>query len=182
MITTRIDLEDLAQAFDDTSPEASHYLDLDTGAVIRVDDETRREMEELLEGLEDSENRDAFCTPLVRHDLPDWQREFVELAYDVEFDARGRFRAIPAAESHEGYRDMEDFADTVQDDKLGELLGVALNGRGAFRRFKDVLVAYPDERDRWFRFKNERLRKRALEWLASEKIGHQLSCKEIPSA
>ena len=40
----------------------------------------------------------------------------------------------------------------------------------AFRRFKDVLVEHPRERERWFGFKDQRLEKRVLEWLESEDI------------
>jgi Uncharacterised protein family (UPF0158). len=76
-----------------------------------------------------------------------------------------RYEQIPKAESYEGYRDMEDFIATVEDDHLAELLEVAINGKGAFRRFKDVLAHYPEERERWFRFKDERVEERALEWL-----------------
>ena len=46
-----------------------------------------------------------------------------------------------------------------------ELLEVAINGKGAFRRFKDVLLNYPEERERWFQFKDDRMKERALEWL-----------------
>lgn len=60
---------------------------------------------------------------------------------------------------------MEDFIDTLADQRLAELLSVSMNGRGAFRRFKDVLVHYPQEREQWFQFQNARLRQRALEWL-----------------
>jgi hypothetical protein len=76
-----------------------------------------------------------------------------------------RYEQIPKAESHEGYGDMEDFIATVEDEHLAELLEVAINGKGAFRRFKDVLARYPEERERWFRFKDERMEERALEWL-----------------
>jgi hypothetical protein len=80
-----------------------------------------------------------------------------------------RYERIPKAESHEGYEDMEDFIATVEDEHLAELLEVAINGKGAFRRFKDVLARYSEERERWFRFKDERMEQRALEWL--EDIG-----------
>ena len=80
-----------------------------------------------------------------------------------------RYERIPKAESHEGYEDMEDFIATVEDEHLAELLEVAINGKGAFRRFKDVLARHPEERERWFRFKDERMEQRALEWL--EDIG-----------
>ena len=58
---------------------------------------------------------------------------------------------------------MEDFIATVEDEHLAELLEVAIDGKGAFRRFKDVLAHYPEERERWFRFKDTRMEQRALE-------------------
>jgi hypothetical protein len=60
---------------------------------------------------------------------------------------------------------MEDFIATLADNHLVDLLVVAISGRGAFRRFKDVLLNYPAERERWFRFKNDLMRQRVLEWL-----------------
>ena len=73
----------------------------------------------------------------------------------IEEDSE-RYERIPKAESHEGYRDMENFIATVDNERLAELLEVAINGKGAFRRFKDVLLNYPEERERWFKFKDER--------------------------
>lgn len=80
-------------------------------------------------------------------------------------DEPERYERIPRAESHQGYEDMQDFVASVEDERLAELLEVAINGRGAFRRFKDVLLRYAEERERWFKFKEERMRERALEWL-----------------
>jgi len=77
----------------------------------------------------------------------------------------GRYERIPKAESHEGYEDMVDFIATVKDEHLTELLEVAINGKRASRRFKDVLLNYPEERERWFRFRDDRTQERALEWL-----------------
>ena len=51
---------------------------------------------------------------------------------------------------------MEDFIATVEGERLAELLEVAIKGKGAFRRFKDVLLNYPEERVRWFEFKDDR--------------------------
>lgn len=77
----------------------------------------------------------------------------------------GRYEQIPKAQSYEGYEDMQDFIATVEDKHLAALLEVAINGKGAFRRFKDVLASYSEERERWFQFKDERVEQRALEWL-----------------
>lgn len=76
-----------------------------------------------------------------------------------------RYERIPEAESHEGYEDMVEFIATVKDEHLAELLEVAINGKGAFRRFKDVLLNYPEERESWFQFKDDRMEEKALEWL-----------------
>ena len=42
----------------------------------------------------------------------------------------------------------------------------AISGRGAFRRFKDVLALWPGELDQWYAFSAERQRGRARAWLA----------------
>ena len=60
---------------------------------------------------------------------------------------------------------MQDFIATVEDERLAKLLEVAINGKGAFRRFKDVLLNYPEESERWFKFKDDRIEERAREWL-----------------
>ena len=87
-----------------------------------------------------------------------------KLKDQVEEDSY-RYERIPEAESHQGYEDMVEFIATVKDEHLAELLEVAINGKGAFRRFKDVLLKYPEERESWFQFKDDIMQRRALEWL-----------------
>jgi hypothetical protein len=81
-----------------------------------------------------------------------------------------RYIPIDPIESHEAYRFMERFIPTVEDEHLQDLLWVAINGRGAFRRFKDVLCEYPEERERWFSFQRELMRQWAVDWLRGEGI------------
>src|SRR6266566_8474060 len=80
----------------------------------------------------------------------------------------GRYLQVLRADSREGYDDMQDFISTVSDEHLQELLNVAIQGRGAFRRFRDVLARNPAEQQRWFDFQEARLDARAREWLAEE--------------
>ena len=68
--------------------------------------------------------------------------------------------------SRGGYRDMQDFVDTITDPERRDRLEIALEGRGAFRRFRDVLARWPAESTRWHAFAEERRRGRARAWLA----------------
>ena len=90
-----------------------------------------------------------------------------ELA-EGEIDAgleEGRLIPIEPLPSSVEYGWMSEFAASVADAALRRLLEVALNGSGAFRRFKGVLTDFPAQRDRWFAFRTERLRQAAREWL-----------------
>ena len=44
-------------------------------------------------------------------------------------------------------------------------LAIAIEGRGAFRRFKDVLARWPGELERWYALSEQRQRGRARSWL-----------------
>jgi hypothetical protein len=90
-------------------------------------------------------------------------------AIEADFE-NVRYIPIPIISSNEGYEDMEDFIDGVEDQTLAKLLAAAIQGPGAFRRFKDVLLDYPDECVRWFTLKNARLQRRITDWLKSENI------------
>jgi hypothetical protein len=69
--------------------------------------------------------------------------------------------------SRDAYRDMEDFIGALADEDRVDRLSIAISGRGAFRRFKDVLERWPGELERWYTFSNERQRGRARAWLAA---------------
>ena len=78
--------------------------------------------------------------------------------------------SVPGADPAEGFRDMEDFTASVEDPACRQVLNRALGGRGSFSRFRDALSAYPEERELWFKFKEDRVRSRVLEWLSDHGI------------
>lgn len=83
-------------------------------------------------------------------------------------DDEERWLQVFCEGSRAGYRDMEIFIDSLGDDRLADRLSRAIRGRGAFRRFKDVLAESPDLLDRWYGFSDDRHRGRARAWLAGE--------------
>ena len=126
-------------------------------------------LDELCEAMENSSYENEYYLDLETGEIlflseymDDEETEKLRERLDDDPD---RYEPIPKAESHVGYEDMRDFIATVENEHLAELLEVAINGKGAFRRFKDVLLSYPEERERWFQFKDDRIQERALEWL-----------------
>ena len=80
------------------------------------------------------------------------------------------YMRIEPVSSREQYRWMERFIPMVEDRPLSELLTQAIDGKGAFRRFKDVLMSHGAERERWFAFRSERLRVFMEAWLAAHAL------------
>lgn len=80
----------------------------------------------------------------------------------------GRFVHLDPASSREQYRWMERFVQSVADEALKERLILAIDGKGAFRRFKDVLLSYPVERDRWFTYRANLLHIYINGWLDTQ--------------
>ena len=81
-----------------------------------------------------------------------------------------RYLRVDPASSREQYRWMERFVSSVVDEALRERLLIAIDGKGAFRRFKDVLLAFPAERERWFAYRSELLHFHIQTWLDHMKI------------
>ncbi len=135
-----IDLQELSWIFEDSSIEHRSYLDLKTGEIVQIFDD--------------------IMDPDEKEELDD----------KVDEGLGERYITIPNAESYDGYQDMKDFIDTVKEMKLKEKLYNAITRKGAFRRFKDLLTFYPKERERWFKFKDDRIKERVNEWLEEEGI------------
>ena len=81
----------------------------------------------------------------------------------------GYLRVDPVS-SREQYRWMERFIPMVENVELRGRLNQAIDGKGAFRRFKDVLMAHAEERERWFTYRSERLKTFMDAWLTAHSL------------
>jgi hypothetical protein len=88
----------------------------------------------------------------------------------VRIASDGNYVRIDPVSSREQYRWMERFIPLVEEPDLREKLTQAIDGKGAFRRFKDVLMSFGTERERWFTFRSERLRTFMEAWLTAHAI------------
>lgn len=77
---------------------------------------------------------------------------------------------VDPVSSREQYRWMERFIETVTEPDLRDRLIRSIDGKGAFRRFKDALSGGAVERERWFQFRKERLKACMEAWLETHGI------------
>lgn len=130
-------------------------------------DLARVDLEALGEALEDhSEGSTWWIDPRSGEIIPwsDW------LSDEDERPSERGWRRIEPLSSGESYADMEDFIERVRDPRARDLLKRAIEGRGAFRRFKDTLLELPDLRTAWFKLHDARMARRAIEWLREESL------------
>ncbi len=118
-----VDLEEIAMAMETQMSENESYLDAETGELVVFPYELRGE--------------DVFDDGYVGG-LPEWEQDLVPQAREI-LQGSDRYAAIPTAPSYEEYDLMVEFAGSVSDPRLRDLLAVALDGRGAFGRFKRIL-------------------------------------------
>jgi len=139
-------IDDIIMALDNAGFETRSFYD-----------RKNREVVALTEDIYYYESKDE-------NSLPDWQKDEMELARKVEAEPE-RYIYINPLPSYEKYNLMQEFASQQKNERLAELLWVALDGKGAFRRFKDVLLNYPEERQKWFDFEYEWMEKQAIDFL-----------------
>lgn len=104
----------------------------------------------------------------LSEDSRNWDEEDKEMAelMDMEWD---RFIRLPEKYEIHEYRIMEDFIDELNDQKLQMELYRAIQGRGAFRRFKDK-IRYSGIEQQWYDYQNNAYREFALRWCKENNI------------
>ena len=136
-----ITLDDVLESLVLGSPGITQYLNMETGGIAMIG--------------EYSDSFDENGEPLDPDDLDKFEDE--------------KYIALPIVDSNEGFRDMEAFIETVKDSSLKNRLENALSQKRPFRKFKDVLIGLAEE-ERWYKFKEARNRRRALEWLEENNL------------
>ncbi|MBN2381860.1 hypothetical protein JXQ70_03170 [bacterium] len=80
---------------------------------------------------------------------------------------------VPTISSREGWELMMDFIERVANPALKNKLMGSIQGKGAFRRFKDILAKSPHDQEQWFLYQDAAITKILLEWLVSINVESQ---------
>jgi hypothetical protein len=142
-----VKLNDLINEIEIQMDETFTYINTQTGEVITL-------AREELRAAEDEE-------PLENY--PDWQRENIEQAKKIIEDEDEAYLDFTLRNEYHEYEIIEEFIGTLSDDEVREELFGAIQGRGAFRRFKDGIREYGVEKQ-WYEFKEKKLKELVIEW------------------
>lgn len=165
--TLQIDMSELELVFDNHHAEFSSYLNLDTGEILIVNDAIEAQLETIQLELTPDED-------LINHlnglGLGEGTRR--ELLAQAAFERAplGTYLRIPQADSQQGYVDMQTFIETLPDGPVARKLAMAIQGSGAFRRFRELVARDPALQSAWLTFHDQMRRQRITAWLDGNDI------------
>ncbi len=142
-----VKLDDLINEIEIQMDETLTYINTQTGEVITL---SREEMR----AAEDEE-------PLENY--PDWQRENIEQAIKIIEDEDEVYLDFTLRNEYHEYEIVEEFIGTLSEAEVREELFGAIQGRGAFRRFKDGIREHDVEKQ-WYEFKEKKVKELVIEW------------------
>ena len=160
-----VKLSELIEALEFESDERVTMVDLQNGCVVSVDHSVLGDLEE---GDEES-----------LRELPDWQKEEVEIARAIVEDSGDRFVDAPDKFDFHEYRQMERFIGTVEDAEAAEQLWRAIKGKGAFRYFKDTARRL-GLLEQWYRYRDKAMKEFVIAWAEARKIPFADDVKQKP--
>ncbi|OZU87389.1 hypothetical protein CIL03_16340 [Virgibacillus indicus] len=143
---TKVKISEIVDGMEMQFEGSSSLLNIKTGEVTFIPTEYLREAEE----------GEAF------EDLEDWQQEELEEAYDV-IENEENYVELPTEFDIHEYRMIENFSYSVEAPKARNSLLRAIQGRGAFRRFKDRVFELDLEED-WYAYRDECYKQIAIEF------------------
>jgi hypothetical protein len=132
-------------------------------------------MDMLEAAMEDSDLTNRYFLNLVTGKVVFFS-EYVGLSNEdeqllEEIDGSDDYVAVERIPSHKAYQWMVDFVDEMvapTDEHAAGKLSIALNGKGAFRRFKDTLHGVDDQwLQAWYQWRDKQLKAAVDEWLKS---------------
>lgn len=169
----KVNCDEIQKAMEDISRDTfDYFLDTQTGEVITFSEEILNELKDLLydEDYEEMADEIEYIEFDQEPEVPDWMFDEADLALEILLNSISRYIRIPERNSDTAFSVMKEFVQTVRNRALQKKLLNALNGRGAFRRFKDILMAYPKERKRWHGYNAKASHEEIVNWLHAYRI------------
>ena len=160
----RVFVEDIADKMEESNETWRSFLNKKCGEIIDVTTEYLNIAEELEEGEE------------IPNQYLDWEKDFIEVAIEVTENCSD-YEELPSQFDINEYSIMEDFIEELEDDRKRDILFNAIQGRGAFRRFKDKIYEL-DVEQIWFAYRQKAFCQIAKEWCEDHDIEYAYKIKK----
>lgn len=150
-----VSLQSVVDSLSWHSDESSTYLHKPTGEIVTIEHSSLRRVEEGDVDVEPEADEEGAQGEVVERD---------EIDHAVGILRTDKYLAFPSEYEIDEWSMMDEFTRSVVDEPLRTTLEDAIRGRGAFRRFKDVLQAN-GRAEAWYQFRDAAYRSIAREWL-----------------
>ena len=158
-----VKLSELIEALEFDFEETRTFVDLENGCVVMVQ---RSVLSDVEEGDEEALS-----------DVPDWQKDEVEIARAIVADSGKRFVTPPDKYEFHEYRQMERFIGTVRSAGAADQLWRAIKGKGAFRHFKDTADRLGLLKQ-WFQYRNDAAKEFVVDWAEDNNVPYEDDVKD----
>lgn len=148
-------LKEIVEKLEEIDEEWLGFLNIETGEIVIASSD-------YLGIAEESEKDDDFSQ------YRGWERDLINQAMDVVVHWN-QYKKLPDKSEINEYSIMEAFSYSHPSESISERLSDAIHGKGAFRRFKDMLDRF-DITDEWYAFREKALIRTAQEWCKSHEI------------
>lgn len=138
----------------DFGGEESGYLHKKTGQIVMMNDDDLR-------AAEDNESLE---------DLPDWQQEAIQEALAF-INNKKDYLPLPTRQEINEYKIMKEFCLSVPNEQISSVLLRAIQGSGAFWRFKDF-ASQEGIIDEWYRYRDRALKEFAMQWCKDNQVDY----------
>ena len=125
---------------------------------------------EMLEFLNQDMDSSAYYNEKTNEFI--YLNQFSDMSEDELEEIYDNCIELPSKYYIDEYGMMEEFIETIEDVKLYNQLKIVIDGRGAFRRFKDTCINF-DIIDNWYKFRDEKYKEIATEWCNKNKIKYE---------
>ncbi len=128
-------------------------------------------LDEIIEALEftnDGMDTSAYFNPQT-YEIVYIDEFTTDISEEEKENIYDEYIGLPTKYYINEYSMMEDFIETIEDNRLYNQLYIAINGSGAFRRFKDTCINF-DIIDDWYKFRDEKYKEIAIEWCKENNI------------
>lgn len=167
-----INLDELLEAFDNASSDFQYHLDLETGQVVLITADTRKNLDDVYDHLLDFNEEGFWAVENVMKErgYTEEEQRGIFAVFLMEGGWGLRYQEIPRRRTNAAETEMKEFAATVQNAEVAAAITKAMGGRNPYREFRDALAPYPSVREQWESYRGERTLARVMDWLRDEGI------------